>query len=120
MGGAINLVTRRPTKELEAEARGRFHDVTVWVSSDRGLGEISGRLADNGRFRTPSLRNVAVTGPWLHDGSARTLETALARHAGVRDADIPALVAFLGTLTDETFLRNKRFSLPGQACGKAL
>jgi cytochrome c peroxidase len=99
---------------------GRFHNVIAWVSGDRGLGEISGRLADNGRFRTPSLRNVAVTGPWFHDGSARTLEAALARHAGVRDADIPALVAFLGTLTDETFLRDKRFSLPDRACGKTL
>ncbi len=99
---------------------GRFHNVTNWVSGDRGLGEISGLPADNGRFRTPSLRNVAVTGPWFHDGSARTLEAALARHAGVRNVDIPALVAFLGTLTDEAFLRDTRFSLPDRACGKAL
>jgi len=100
---------------------GRYHNVGVWVSGDRGLGEISGRLGDNGRFRTPSLRNVAVTEPYLHDGSARTLETALSRHAGVRaSGDIPALVAFLGTLTDANFLTDKRFSLPDRACGKAL
>jgi cytochrome c peroxidase len=99
---------------------GRFHNVTAWISRDRGLGEVSGRFADNGAFRTPSLRNVAVTEPYFHDGSARTLEEALRRHAGVRDPDIPALVAFLKTLTDETFLKDKRFGLPDEACGKRL
>lgn len=98
----------------------RFHNVTTWVSRDRGLGEISDRFADNGAFRTPSLRNVAVTEPYFHDGSARTLEEALRRHAGVREADIPALVTFLKTLTDEAFLKDKRFSLPAEACGKRL
>jgi cytochrome c peroxidase len=99
---------------------GRFHNVTAWVSGDRGLGEVSGRLADDGAFRTPTLRNVAVTQPYFHDGSARTLEIALQRHAGVRAGDISALVAFLNTLTDEGFLRDKRFGLPEQACGKRL
>jgi cytochrome c peroxidase len=99
---------------------GRFHNVTAWVSGDRGLGEVSGRLADDGAFRTPTLRNVAVTQPYFHDGSARSLEVALERHAGVRAGDIPALVAFLNTLTDDGFLRDKRFSLPEQACGKRL
>ncbi len=99
---------------------GRFHNVTAWLSRDRGLGEISDRIADNGAFRTPSLRNVAVTEPYFHDGSARTLDDALQRHAGVHAGDISALVAFLKTLTDETFLKDKRFGLPEQACGKAL
>lgn len=99
---------------------GRFHNVTTWVSTDRGLGEVSGVPADNGAFRTPSLRNVAVTEPYFHDGSARTLEDALRRHAGVRADTIPALVPFLGTLTDKAFLTDKRFSLPDQACGKPL
>lgn len=99
----------------------RFHNVAVWTSADRGLGEISGRLADNGRFRTPGLRNVAVTGPYLHDGSASTIAQAIARHPGERSKDeVTALVAFLDTLTDETFLHDKRFALPDTACGKAL
>jgi cytochrome c peroxidase len=98
----------------------RFHNVTAWVSRDRGLGEISGRLANNGAFRTPSLRNVAVTQPYFHDGSAGTLEEALRRHARVREADVPALAAFLRTLTDEGFLKDKRFGLPETACGKRL
>ncbi|WP_404713145.1 cytochrome-c peroxidase [Sphingomonas sp. MMS24-J13] len=99
---------------------GRFHNVTGWVSRDRGLGEVSERFADNGAFRTPSLRNVAVTEPYFHDGSAPSLEDALRRHAGVQERDIPALVAFLKTLTDEAFLNDRRFGLPGEACGKRL
>ena len=35
---------------------------------------MSGRLEDRGLFKTPTLRNVAVTAPYMHDGSMRTLE----------------------------------------------
>ncbi len=41
---------------------------------DRGLGEVTGRPEDDGKFRTPGLRNVALTGPYFHDGSAATLK----------------------------------------------
>lgn len=55
-----------------------------------------------GLFRTPSLRNVAVTAPYLHDGRADTLREAV-QHAGgkaLKPAQIDDLVAFLQTLTD--------------------
>jgi cytochrome c peroxidase len=93
-----------------------------------------------GRFRAPSLRNVAVTGPYFHDGSAKTLDEALDHYqaggrtiasgpyAGVgaksprKDPLIGGfalspteradVVAFLESLTDETFLRDPAFSDP--------
>lgn len=87
---------------------------------DRGLGEVTGRAQDDGRFRTPSLRNVALTAPYLHDGSAPTLEAAIGAHfVGSRPSpeEMSALVAFLDALTDEGFAADPRFSLPKpQAC----
>jgi len=55
--------------------------------------------------RVPSLRNIAVTGPYFHDGSAATLEDAVRRMAAAQldrtlnDDQVASLVAFLGTLT---------------------
>lgn len=58
-------------------------------------------------FRVPSLRNVALTAPYFHDGSAATLDDAvkaMARYQLGRDLDErerSAMVAFLGSLTGE-------------------
>lgn len=81
--------------------------------------------ADKGKFRVPSLRNVAVTGPYMHDGRFATLEEVinhydhgvhpsptldpnLAKHPaeglGLTDENKADLIAFLRTLTDEKFL----------------
>ena len=89
--------------------------------ADLGRGKISGKAADNGKFAVPSLRNVAVTGPYMHDGRFKTLAEAVAHYVnGVKrsatldpnlakhpDGGVPlspadqgALVAFLATLTD--------------------
>jgi len=51
----------------------------VEISEDRGLALETGDTADDYKFRTPSLRNVALTGPWMHDGAFTSLETAV-RH----------------------------------------
>ena len=84
-------------------------------------------------FRTPSLRNIAVTAPYMHDGSLATLETvvdhyaaggtfpdnpdkdALMRPLPLTAQDKADLVEFLRTLTDEEFLRDPRFSNPWAA-----
>ena len=82
---------------------------------DDGRYEVTGREADKWRYRTPSLRNVALTGPYMHDGSIATLEGVVAFYAeggGGDPAQDPrtrsvrlaqseqvALVAFLRTLT---------------------
>ncbi len=94
------------------------------VSRDAGRATVSGREVDRGKFKTPSLRNVGVTGPYMHDGRFATLEDVvahydhgvqrapaldpnLAKHpdAGLQltPADQKALVAFLKTLTDSRF-----------------
>jgi len=53
----------------------RFHNTGVsWGSGDVGREAVSGAPADRGGFRTPSLRDVAITAPYMHDGSIRTLE----------------------------------------------
>src|SRR5690606_29532276 len=61
---------------------GRYHRLADPApdGNDRGLGEVTGRPDDDGRFRTPNLRNVGLTAPYLHDGSADTLADAIIRH----------------------------------------
>jgi cytochrome c peroxidase len=51
----------------------KFHRIGV-STGDRGRGAVTGKKEDDCRFRTPSLRNVALTGPYMHDGSIETLE----------------------------------------------
>ena len=91
---------------------------------DKGLAEITGGSEDAGKFRTPGLRNVALSAPYLHDGSAQTLDDAIRRHyapgsAPARDT-LTALIAFLNALTDPRFISNPAYSLPKTACGKPL
>ena len=74
---------------------------------DLGGFALTGKEEDKGVFRVPSLRNVAVTAPYFHDGRAPTLPDAIAimgeSQLGRRlsPADIHSLVAFLETLTGE-------------------
>lgn len=92
--------------------------------ADPGRGTVTGREGDRGKFAVPSLRNVAVTAPYMHDGRFATLEEVVAHYAtGVKrsptldpnlakhpDGGVPlsaadqrALVAFLRTLTDDRY-----------------
>lgn len=102
---------------------GRFHRLTAPAPNDAGLSEISGHTADIGRFRTPSLRNLALTAPYLHNGAAPTIEAAIRQHPGMAaldDRNMAKLVTFLSALTDQHFVTDKRFSLPDKACGRSL
>lgn len=91
------------------------------AASDPGLFEHTGLADDRGRFRTPSLRNVALTGPWWHDGSAPTLEQAISRHRPVSDpAQMAGLTAFLSALSDTEFTTRETLSRPDRACGRRL
>lgn len=73
--------------------------------ADLGRYALTRRDADRFFFRVPSLRNVALTAPYFHDGSASTLEeavTVMARYQlgrPVPETDLTAIVAFLKTLT---------------------
>jgi cytochrome c peroxidase len=100
----------------------------AYPASDRGLFDQSGQPADMGRFRAPTLRNVAVTAPYMHDGSVPTLEAVVAHYASggrksslrsdrvrgfqLSDAERRDLVSFLESLTDQSFLANPAFSDP--------
>jgi cytochrome c peroxidase len=94
---------------------------------DIGLGEVTGLEPDNGRFRTPGLRNVQLTTPYMHDGAATSLADAIDRHQLVvpvlssLSADEKAeLSAFLAQLTDAKFVADDRFGHPRKACGRKL
>lgn len=91
--------------------------------ADEGLARVTGKPADRAKFIVPSLRNVARTAPYMHDGrfatleeviehydhgiqSSATLDPNLAKHLshgglGLSDEDKKALVAFLKALSDE-------------------
>ena len=75
--------------------------------ADLGRYAITGREKDRHVFRVPSLRNVAVTGPYLHDGSVETLEEMVRIMARVQlgrtlaEEDVRVIVRFLHTLTGE-------------------
>jgi cytochrome c peroxidase len=56
----------------------RFHNTGVsWGSDDLGRIAVTGEETDRGAFKTPSLRNVALTAPYMHDGSIATLEEVI-------------------------------------------
>ena len=105
-----------------------FHDIGLYgkasyPAADQGLGEITGKAEDVGRFRTPSLRNVALTGPYMHDGSVASLTDAIRRHrlekvAKASDQDVADVVAFLKDLSDPRLVTDPAFSLPKTRCGK--
>lgn len=98
-----------------------YHRLESPQPADPGLAEQTGQGEDAGRFRTPSLRMVALTGPWWHDGTAKTLEDAVRRHGdGVADRDMPALIAFLHSLTDGHFTTRPDLAMPDRACGRPL
>lgn len=98
-----------------------YHRLEAVSGADFGLGEHTRLPEDKGRFRTPSLRNLELTGPWWHDGSARTLEDAIGRHpVTLSQTDMNALIAFLGAQTDPHFIADPTLARPDRACGKRL
>jgi cytochrome c peroxidase len=106
----------------------------------QGIIEITGKASDMGRFKAPSLRNVALTAPYMHDGSIATLEEVIRTYAAggrnisngvnagdgranpfrdgfvsgfdISEDDIQSLIAFLESLTDFELINNPRFANP--------
>ena len=98
-------------------------------STDGGVGDITLNGAQTGLFKSPSLRNVELTAPYMHDGRLKTLEEVidhysrnvkahpnldgrLRRRFNFDDRQKAALVAFLKTLTDHKFITDPKFSDP--------
>ena len=105
---------------------GRAHNNAVQLfNPDLGVAERSELEADVGKFVTPSLRNVGMTAPYMHDGSFKTLRQVvqhyndggepnpnadgLIRPLGLTDAEMDDLTAFLQTLDDPTIATNTAF-----------
>jgi cytochrome c peroxidase len=101
-----------------------------YKTSDGGVGDITLNPRQLGLFKSPSLRNVERTAPYMHDGRFDTLEKVI-DHYGKEvqphpnldprmhrlhftDTEKAALVAFLKTLTDQKFLTDPKFSDPFQ------
>jgi cytochrome c peroxidase len=74
----------------------------------------TGKPEDAGGFKAPTLRNIVVTAPYMHDGSVKTLEEAVVHHSKMTDAERNDILEFLRTLTDESLLHDPRFSAPPQ------
>jgi cytochrome c peroxidase len=111
----------------------KFHNngVKDVFTTEKGRAMITERPEDIGKFKTPSLRNVERTYPYMHDGSLQTLEQVLEHYnSGVKtsatldatlqqngvigipltDIEKTKIIAFLKTLTDEEFIRDARFA----------
>jgi cytochrome c peroxidase len=104
------------------------------IFSDLGAGGVTGAAKDMGRFKTPSLRNLSFTAPYMHDGRFATLEDVIEHYnsgghasstidpfmkytsGGLKlpEADKQSLIAFLKTLDDESILTDTNFSNPFQ------
>jgi cytochrome c peroxidase len=116
--------------DLFTDRRYRNNGILSDFTLDQGRNEVSTLPEDIGKFRVPSLRNVAITGPYMHNGKFKTLEAVLEHYAtGVKNSPtldpllkqngqlgIPltteekqALLAFLQTLTDQAFIQDERF-----------
>ena len=93
---------------------------TLTEFADLGLGGISKNVYENGLFKVPSLRNIALTAPYMHDGRFNSLEEVIdhynsgghyasnkspnIRPLGLSATDKEALIAFLHSLSDSEFL----------------
>ncbi len=98
--------------------------------TDNGLGDVTGNSADNGKFRTPTIRNLVFTAPYMHDGRFNTIEEVIEHYstglqnsptidplmkkvgsggANLNPTEKADIKAFLLTLTDSSFVTNPSF-----------
>lgn len=101
------------------------------IYADAGRYRITLVGADSGKFKTPSLRNIALTAPYMHDGRFSTLQQCLDHYntgfhlspqldpvlavqtkGRMTTQDMQDIIAFLNTLTDSTLIRNAGFTKP--------
>lgn len=117
----------RPSTSVEFHNTGLYER---YPEPNTGLARHTGNAADAGKFRAPTLRNIAVTAPYMHDGSIATLEEVIEHYAAggrartnpnrssiLRPLNLTAgekadLIAFLHSLTDQEALNDPRWSNP--------
>lgn len=115
------------TGENELQAGAFYHNNGMPLGA-AGLNEYTNDAADVGKFKAPTMRNIALTAPYMHDGSLPTLDAVLDHYAKggshaptqsplVRGFALSAqqrsdLIAFLRSLTDIDVTRDPKFSDP--------
>jgi cytochrome c peroxidase len=145
--GGFNFTDSNTHANVQVESVG-FHNNGLYnidgsgayPPDNTGLYDVTGERRDMGRFKAPSLRNIAVTAPYMHDGSIATLEEVLHHYElggraitqgprvgdgsrnpykssfikgfSLSDAERAEVLAFLHSLTDESVLRDPRFADP--------
>ncbi len=122
-------IARGPASSMEEGGPFFNTGVSEYKAPNRGLYERTNRDEDIGRFRAPTLRNIALTAPYMHDGSLATLEAVLDHYASggrlnhvnktrilrpfqLTKEDKRDLIEFLKSLTDEELVRDPRWSDP--------
>ena len=120
-----------PAREGESASLGLFNTgvSSSYLPPNRGLYEQTQRAEDIGKFRPPTLRNIALTAPYMHDGSLATLEEVIDHYAAggkfnhpnksrilrpfrLTEAEKRDLIEFLKSLTDEEMRHDPRWSDP--------
>ncbi|HEY4375467.1 MAG TPA: MbnH family di-heme enzyme [Burkholderiales bacterium] len=134
--GGINFTDTVMHERLE-QPETAFHNTGLYnldgkgayPPDNTGVMAVTGKPEDMGKFRAPTLRNIAVTAPYMHDGSIATLGEVLDHYAHGGRAANPLrsefitgftmsaqekedLIVFLRSLTDYGFLRNPAFADP--------
>lgn len=114
-----------------------FHNIgldSVFTGANAGRFAVTGNPADLGAFKTPTLRNIALTAPYMHDGRFQTLEQVMDFYSGgvhrspsldpimtkpgtgitigMSPQQKADLVAFLHSLTDEQFITDPALGSP--------
>ncbi len=112
----------------------RNNGLSATFTNDTGREHVTTLASDLGKFKVPTLRNIALSLPYMHDGSIKTLDDVLEHYRtgivhsatldplfdqgnGVyaipmTDSEKQKIIAFLNTLTDHTFVTNPKFSDP--------
>lgn len=107
--------------------------IDINAFADKGRGEVTQNPNDNGKFRTPTLRNIALSAPYMHDGRFATLEEVIEHYShGIQPSPTldpiiatkfgngkqftpeqkQKIIAFLHTLTDTVFTHNPALEKP--------
>mgnify|MGYP001824446904 CR=1 FL=1 len=82
---------------------GKFYRLGV-AHADHGRSDVTGNKSDRYRFRTPSLRNVAATAPYMHDGSLQTLDDVVTFYLrGIPESNIDGLTPDVTALSGLSF-----------------
>ena len=109
-----------------------FHNNGLDIESNlkNGRYDVTENINDKGKFKSPTLRNIELTAPYMHDGRFQTLEEVIEHYnfgghysstidpnmkkvgvgLGLNEQDKLDLINFLKTLTDTSFIKNQEFA----------